>query len=50
MTVRSVLDASGVEWQVCEVHPSWAGRRTPAEGMPALGAPRPGLAPHLEGG
>ena len=50
MAVRSVLDASGVEWQVWEVRPSWAGRRTPTEGMPSVDAPRPSLAPHLEGG
>jgi hypothetical protein len=50
MGVRSVLDASGVEWQVWEVRPSWAGRRTPVEGMPSVDAARPSLAPHLEGG
>jgi hypothetical protein len=50
MAVRAVRDGSDVEWQVWEVRPSWAGRRTPAEGMPPLGAPRPSLAPHLEGG
>jgi hypothetical protein len=50
MGVRSVLDASGVEWQVWEVRPSWAGRRTPAEGMPQVDAPRPSLAPQLEAG
>ncbi len=50
MGVRSVLDAAGVEWQVWEVRPSWAGRRTPAEGMPPVGPPRPSLAPHLEAG
>ena len=50
MGVRSVLDASGVEWQVWEVRPSWAGRRTPTEGMPAVDTPRPSLAPQLEAG
>jgi hypothetical protein len=50
MGVRSVRDASGIEWQVWEVRPSWAGRQTPMEGMPAVAATRPSLAPHLEGG
>ncbi len=50
MGVRSVVDGSGIEWQVWEVRPSWAGRRTPAEGMPPVGAALPSLAPHLEGG
>ena len=50
MAVRTVLDASGVEWQVWEVRPSWAGRWTPAEGMSSVGAPRPSLAPQLEAG
>jgi hypothetical protein len=50
MAVRAVLDATGVEWQVWEVRPSWAGRRTPTEGMPTVDATRPSLAPQLEGG
>jgi hypothetical protein len=50
MAVRSVLDAAGVAWQVWEVRPSWAGRTTPAKGVPSVGATRPSLAPHLEGG
>ena len=50
MAVRSVLDQSGVEWQVWEVRPSWAGRRTPPAALPPVGSARPSLAPHLEGG
>ena len=50
MAVRAVLDASGVEWQVWEVRPSWAGRWTPVEGMAAVDTPRPSLSPQLEGG
>jgi hypothetical protein len=50
MAVRSVLDESGVEWQVWEVRPSPVVRQTPPAGTPQVGSTRPSLAPRLEDG